>query len=75
MLFFFLLYFICISVVQVKEAKANSFKNKYARDPDAGIERARTYHLNDEEETEIEKEDTADGIIKESILLKNLLSK
>lgn len=46
---------------RVKEVKAKSFKNVYAKDADAGIERLRTYHLNDDEETEVEKSNTADG--------------
>jgi len=41
--------------------KPNTFKNVYAKDPDGEIERQRTYHLNDEEETEIEKADVIDG--------------
>ena len=48
-------------VTQVKEAKPKSYKNVYARDPDAEIQRARTFHLNDEEETEIEQSDTVEG--------------
>ena len=47
----------------MKEAKAKSYKNVYAKDPEADIQRLRTFHLNDEEETEIEQEDTADGEI------------
>jgi ATP-dependent DNA helicase 2 subunit 2 len=50
-----------IDLPQVKEAKAKSFKNVYARDPDAGLEKNKTYHLNNEAETEIEREDTVDG--------------
>ena len=47
--------------VQVKEAKMKSYKNVYAKDPDASVQHLRTYHLNDEEETEIEQSDTLDG--------------
>ncbi|ELU08335.1 hypothetical protein CAPTEDRAFT_163248 [Capitella teleta] len=46
---------------RIKEAKAKSFKNVYARDPNAALERNRAHHLNDAEETEIEREDTVDG--------------
>ena len=45
----------------MKEAKAKSFKNVYAKNPDTGIERLRTSHLNDEAETEIEKENVVHG--------------
>lgn len=45
----------------MKETKPKSFKNVYAKDGDAEIERLRTYHLNDDEETEVEKSDIADG--------------
>lgn len=45
----------------MKEAKAKSFKNVYAKKTDAGIERLRTLHLNDEAETEIEKEEVVHG--------------
>ena len=46
----------------MKEAKVKSYKNVYAKDPDATVQRVRTYHLNDEEETEVEREDTLDGM-------------
>ena len=46
---------------QVREAKPKSFKNVYARDPDAGLQRERTYHLNDDGETEIEQGDVVAG--------------
>jgi len=46
---------------QVKEAKSKSFKNVYAKDVDADVEHLRTSHLNDDEETEIEKCDLVDG--------------
>ena len=47
--------------MQVKEAKAKGFKSVYAKEPDAETERLRTYHLNDDEETEVDKSDTVDG--------------
>lgn len=45
----------------MKEAKAKSFKNVYAKDADAAVERVRTYHLNDEDRTEIEREEIVEG--------------
>jgi len=50
-----------IASFQIKEAKAKSFKNVYAKDVDADLERLRTAHLNDDEETEVEKSDLVDG--------------
>lgn len=47
--------------IRVKEAKPKSFKTVYAKDPDAGIIRESTHHLNDEEETEVERKDTVQG--------------
>ena len=38
-----------------------SFKKVYARETVATTENVRTFHLNNEEETEIEKEDTVMG--------------
>lgn len=38
-----------------------SFKKVYAKDEDAEIDTLRTYHKNDEEETEVEKEDIVEG--------------
>jgi len=46
---------------QIKEAKAKSFKNVYAKDVDAELEHLRTAHLNDDEETEVDKSDLVDG--------------
>jgi len=46
---------------QIKEAKAKSFKNVYAKDNDADLERLRTAHLNNDEETEVEQSDLVDG--------------
>lgn len=34
----------------------------YAKDEDADIDTLRTYHKNDEEETEVEKEDIVEGV-------------
>jgi len=36
----------------------------YAKDVDAELERLRTAHLNDDEETEVEKSDLVDGNLK-----------
>lgn len=47
----------------MKEAKPKSFRNVYAKDPSAELERLRTSHLNNDEETEVEKEDLIDGMI------------
>jgi len=33
----------------------------YAKDADVDTEMLRTYHLNDDEETEVDKTDTVDG--------------
>ncbi len=41
--------------------KTKTYKNVYAKDPEEAITRARTFHLNDVEETEVEKEETVDG--------------
>ena len=49
-------------VIQTKEAKAKSFKQVYAKDTDAEIDRARTYHLNDEDRTEVDKGDVVEGM-------------
>ena len=49
-------------MIQVKEAKSKSYKTVYAKDAEAPIENLRTYHLNNEEETEIEREDTVTGM-------------
>lgn len=38
-----------------------SFKKVYAKDEDAEIDTLRTYHKNDEEETEVDKEDIVEG--------------
>ena len=46
---------------QIKEAKAKSFRNVYAKDVDADLERLRTSHLNDDAETEVDKSDLVDG--------------
>ncbi|XP_064652857.1 X-ray repair cross-complementing protein 5-like isoform X2 [Lineus longissimus] len=46
---------------RVTEAKTKSMKKVYARDQDAAIQNERTFHLNDEAETEIEKDDTVQG--------------
>ena len=45
----------------MKEAKPKSFKQVYAKDVDAEIDRGRTYHLNDDDRTEIEKDDVVEG--------------
>jgi len=37
------------------------FKNVYAKDVDADLEHLRTAHLNNDEETEVEKSDLVDG--------------
>ena len=44
-------------------AKAKTNKNVYAKDPEAAISRVRTFHLNDEEETEIDQTETVEGKI------------
>jgi hypothetical protein len=45
----------------VKEAKSKTFKNVYAKEPDSELERLRTSHLNNDEETEVEKSELVDG--------------
>ena len=47
--------------MQVKEAKGKCFRNVYAKDVDADLERLSTTHLNNDEETEIDKSDLVDG--------------
>ena len=48
---------------QVKEGKAKTFKKVYAKDSDVTVQNVRTFHLNDDAETEIELEDTVKGAI------------
>ena len=47
--------------MQVKEAKGKCFRNVYAKDVDADLERLSMTHLNNDEETEIDKSDLVDG--------------
>jgi len=47
--------------MQVKEVKGRCFRNVYAKDVDADLERLSTTHLNNDEETEIDKSDLVDG--------------
>lgn len=48
--------------LRVKDYKLKqSWKRVYARDPDMEVGTLRTYHKNDEEETEVEKEDIVEG--------------
>ncbi|XP_062609734.1 X-ray repair cross-complementing protein 5-like [Saccostrea cucullata] len=49
------------SYIKIKDFKVKSFKKVYAKDEDAAIDTLRTYHKNDEEETEVEKEDIVEG--------------
>ncbi|XP_048780641.2 X-ray repair cross-complementing protein 5-like isoform X2 [Ostrea edulis] len=49
------------SYIKIKDFKVKSFKKVYAKDEDADIDTLRTYHKNDEEETEVEKEDIVEG--------------
>ena len=51
------------TVPQITAAKAKTNKNVYAKDPEAQIIRERTFHLNDEEETEIDQTETVEGKI------------
>ncbi|XP_074656219.1 X-ray repair cross-complementing protein 5-like isoform X2 [Tubulanus polymorphus] len=46
---------------KVTEAKVKSMKDVYAKDADAEIQKERTFHLNDEAETEVEADDTVQG--------------
>ena len=41
-----------------------SWKRVYARDPDMEVGTLKTYNKNDEEETEVEKEDMVEGTVK-----------
>jgi len=52
---------------QIKEAKGRCFRNVYAKDADAELDRLRTAHLNDDEETEVDKSDLVDGILQKYI--------
>lgn len=46
----------------MKEFKLKqSWKKVYAKDPDMAIKTDRTYHMDDEEETEVEKDDIVEG--------------
>ncbi|XP_023933350.1 X-ray repair cross-complementing protein 5 [Lingula anatina] len=47
--------------VRVVEQKAPNFKNCYAKDIDSEVTTSRSYHLDDEASTEVEKEETAQG--------------
>lgn len=38
-----------------------SWKKVFAKDADETVSTLRTYHMNDEEETEVEKEDIVEG--------------
>ena len=49
--------------------KPNTFKNVYAKDADAKIERLRTHHLNDDAETEIESSDVIQGTFKFHLII------
>lgn len=51
-----------------------SWKKVYAKDADEKISTLRTYHMNDEEETEVEKEDIVEGEVtfKEFCDLRNI---
>nr|XP_011424766.2 X-ray repair cross-complementing protein 5 [Crassostrea gigas] len=49
------------SYIKIKDFKVKSFKKVYAKDEDAEIDNLRTYHKNDEEETEVDKEDIVEG--------------
>ena len=51
------------TILQTTTAKAKTNKNVYAKDPEAEIIRERTFHLNDEEETEIDQTETVEGKI------------
>ena len=46
----------------MKEAKAKTFKNVYAKNVAAGVQRSRTHHLNDDAETEVDQSDVVDGL-------------
>ena len=45
----------------MKEAKPKSFKNVYAKNVAAEVQRSRTHFLNDDAETEVDKSDVIDG--------------
>lgn len=48
--------------IKVKDFKLRqSWKKVYARDPELVVKTERTFHVNDEEETEVEKEDIVEG--------------
>lgn len=57
-------YLFSNNTFQVKDFKLKqSWKKVYAKDPQAEVGMLRTSHLNDEEETEVEKEDIVEGRI------------
>ena len=47
---------------QVKEMKFKNFKNVYSARADAEIERSREYHLIDDQQTEVDKNEVIEGI-------------
>ncbi|KAK3087491.1 hypothetical protein FSP39_006603, partial [Pinctada imbricata] len=49
------------SYIKLKDFKTKSWKKVYAKDPEEGIVTSRTFHMNDEEETELDKEDVVEG--------------
>lgn len=52
-----------IGLLQVKDFKLKqSWKKVYAKDHDMDVGNLRTFHLNDEEETEIEREEMVEGL-------------
>ena len=49
-------------VLQVKEFKLKqSWKKVYAKDPNMVVKNDRTFHMDDEEETEVERDDIVEG--------------
>lgn len=59
----FKITFILTYITQVVESKPKGWKNAYAFKLNAKIEQKRSYHINDESQTEITKDDIISGIL------------
>lgn len=56
----FVYYFYFLFQVKAHKLK-QSWKKVYTKDPDSAFTTARTFHLNDEQETEIGNDEVVDG--------------
>ena len=57
-------------ILQIKDFKLKqSWKRVYAKDSREDVGTLRTYHMNNEEETEVEKEDMVEGRSKNGMMV------